>query len=228
MTITNERLRELAAYSSDPRANLHHHLAAELLAAREQLACKGCGGSVGDHLTPDQGGCPARFEIDGIHMVPAALLDAAAGRAAAMAAEVRRLERANVVDRDNATAWEAMANARLKERDAARAEVERLQAAARAMGWTCSAEGFWRDVDGAWKDRETDGPEPAEREMLAHLHKTGIVNTASSRKVCEVQHMSTPEMTMTPREGPEWIRGRDLREALARLVVAVKEREEAK
>ena len=32
--------------------------------------CKGCGGTVGDHLAPDQGGCPGSFEIDGVQMVP--------------------------------------------------------------------------------------------------------------------------------------------------------------
>lgn len=61
--------------------------------------------------------------------------------------------------------------------------------------------------------------------MMAWLHERGIVNIASSRKVCEVRHMSTPEMVFTPGEGAEWVRGTDLREALERLVVAVAARE---
>ena len=52
---------------------------AELIAARAeverlrgQVHCRGCDGTVGMHLAPDQGGCPGRFVIDGVEMVPAA------------------------------------------------------------------------------------------------------------------------------------------------------------
>ncbi len=46
-------------------------MVAELRALRAEVSGKGCGGTVGDHLAPDQGGCPGRFIIDGIEMVPA-------------------------------------------------------------------------------------------------------------------------------------------------------------
>lgn len=57
---------------------------------------------------------------------------------------------------------------------------------------------------------------------LAWLHERGIVKTASSAIACDVE--------MSPRLVLGWAdniaaNGRDLREALARLVVAVKERE---
>ena len=125
---------------------------------------------------------------------------------------------------------------------------ELAEAAARAMGWTdirierlrpyrsgiTGGGGMPSEPVECLVGNPPDGssPPPLIRHVditvdkcLAWLHERGIVNTASSRKVCEVQHMSTPEMTMTPREGHEWISGTDLREALARLVVAVKERE---
>ena len=40
--------------------------------AEKAMTCKGCGGTVSDHLAPDQGGCPGSFEIDGVQMVPLA------------------------------------------------------------------------------------------------------------------------------------------------------------
>jgi hypothetical protein len=46
-------------------------LRAEVERLQEQVQCRGCGGTVGDHLAPDQGGCPGRFVIDGVEMVPA-------------------------------------------------------------------------------------------------------------------------------------------------------------
>lgn len=33
--------------------------------------CHGCGGSIGDHFAPDQGGCTGDFRIDGVKVVPA-------------------------------------------------------------------------------------------------------------------------------------------------------------
>ena len=38
--------------------------------ARRVNQCSGCGGTVGDHLAPDQGGCPGSFMLDGVQMVP--------------------------------------------------------------------------------------------------------------------------------------------------------------
>lgn len=46
-------------------------LCAEVERLRGQVHCRGCDGTVGMHLAPDQGGCPGRFVIDGIEMVPA-------------------------------------------------------------------------------------------------------------------------------------------------------------
>lgn len=47
-------------------------LFAEVRRLREQLHCRKCGGTVGVHLAPDQGGCPAQFVLDGVEMLPAA------------------------------------------------------------------------------------------------------------------------------------------------------------
>lgn len=47
-------------------------LCAEVERLREQVRCRACDGTVGDHLAPDQGGCPGRFVIDGVEMAPAA------------------------------------------------------------------------------------------------------------------------------------------------------------
>jgi len=48
------------------------------------MLCKGCGGTVGDHLAPDQGGCPGHFVIDGVEMIPS-------GHRDKLRAEVERL-----------------------------------------------------------------------------------------------------------------------------------------
>jgi hypothetical protein len=87
--ITDERLREIAESDTlvlalctemgEPsRAEVREN-AAELLAARaevrrlrEQLHCRKCGGTVGVHLAPDQGGCTGQFVLDGVEMLPAA------------------------------------------------------------------------------------------------------------------------------------------------------------
>lgn len=96
------------------------------------------------------------------------------------------------------------------------------EAAARAMGWTCSAEGFWRDRDGAWMDRDTDGPEPTESDMMPFLHKRGRVVTESVDGHVDARLWWNVEAN---RPTPEYEHGTDLREALARLVVAVAARE---
>ena len=125
------------------------------------------------------------------------------------------------------------------------------EAAARAMGWKKPSE-MGRCDDCGWPLRIGDGagcfadrccmywpdgrpiradtpPQFTEREMLAWLHGRGIVHTASSSKVCEVRYMSFRKMQFVPSGAdetvPEWLTGADLREALARLVVAVAARE---
>ena len=87
--LTDERLSEIAAgkpiplavcaATGDPSWAEVRQIAAELLAARaelqrlrEQLHCRKCGGTVGVHLAPDQGGCPGQFVLDGVEMLPAA------------------------------------------------------------------------------------------------------------------------------------------------------------
>jgi hypothetical protein len=87
--MTDERLSEIAAGRplplaicaamgdpswADVRNNAAELLAtrAELRRLREQLHCRKCGGTVGVHLAPDQGGCPAQFVLDGVEMLPAA------------------------------------------------------------------------------------------------------------------------------------------------------------
>ncbi len=56
-------------------------LQADLDRANTTLFCKGCGGTVSDHLAPDQGGCPGSFDIGGVPMVPLAGRDAMQKRA---------------------------------------------------------------------------------------------------------------------------------------------------
>ena len=76
-------------------------------ALRTSMLCKGCGGTVGDHLAPDQGGCPGHFVIDGVEMIPS-------GHRDKLRAEVERLR--------------ADANARAVE------ELTKLREQARAAG----------------------------------------------------------------------------------------------
>ena len=59
----------------------------EMSALRTSMLCKGCGGTVGDHLAPDQGGCPGHFVIDGVEMIPS-------GHRDKLRAEVERAKRA--------------------------------------------------------------------------------------------------------------------------------------
>ena len=66
------------------RDALHKSYVAAVDERDAALACKGCGGTVSHHLAPDQGGCPGRFVIDGVPMVPVAHVEAAR-------AEVERL-----------------------------------------------------------------------------------------------------------------------------------------
>lgn len=108
------------------------------------------------------------------------------------------------------------------------------EAAARAMGAAIASDtGAFRlppceaeeKLSSLWRGFKSE-PLTAD-ELMAHLTKKGIVHTASSQFVCEVRFMSLPGMEFIPGDGerPSHVRGRDLREALARLVVAVAARE---
>ncbi len=55
-----------------PHQFSHAEVGALIAVAEAALLCKGCGGTVGDHLAPDQGGCHGSFEINGVQMVPLA------------------------------------------------------------------------------------------------------------------------------------------------------------
>lgn len=102
------------------------------------------------------------------------------------------------------------------------------EAAARAMGWRFEM-GAWYRGDDSFAGNYLGGVIPGcltEREMLAWLHERGIVKTASSAIACDVEFVprlgtrSFDYMDTYPQA-----RGRDLREALERLVVAVAARE---
>lgn len=101
------------------------------------------------------------------------------------------------------------------------------EAVARAMGWTTNKWDAWYRDDGSYACAVGESPEPTEREMLAWLHERGIVHSASSSKACQVRFMSLPGMDFVPGddETPSHVNGRDLREALGRLVLAVAQRE---
>ena len=49
----------------------YESMRAEVERLREQVHCRRCSGTVGDHLAPDQGGCTGQFVLDGVEMVPA-------------------------------------------------------------------------------------------------------------------------------------------------------------
>lgn len=77
----DERLRELTLIAARERYRVEEikrlraerdALRAEVEQLREQVRCRACDGAIGDHLAPDQGGCPGRFVIDGVEMAPAA------------------------------------------------------------------------------------------------------------------------------------------------------------
>lgn len=94
------------------------------------------------------------------------------------------------------------------------------EAAARAMGWRQvqnqgSAGGiFWCPPSGGVGDWEARCPEPTEREMLAWLHGRGGVEILTRKGYAAASQIDT-----------DYHEGTDLREALARLVVAVAARE---
>lgn len=90
------------------------------------------------------------------------------------------------------------------------------EAAARAMGWRFEM-GAWYRGDGTFAGNHLSGC-LTEREMLAWLHGRGIVQISSGHETCDACLRAIPGMAI----------GRDLREALARLVVAVKEQEDSK
>lgn len=95
------------------------------------------------------------------------------------------------------------------------------EAAARAMGWTTNKWEAWYGADGYWRG-QADGPKPTEREMMAWLH---------GRRDCIIlgcyrDHVTACAASVVAEN--VHARGTDLREALERLVVAVKQREEAK
>lgn len=46
----------------------------------KDLLCRGCGGTIGDHFAPDQGGCSGYFYIDGVMVFPVANRDAEIAR----------------------------------------------------------------------------------------------------------------------------------------------------
>lgn len=51
-----------------------------LRSENKAVLCRGCGGTIGDHLAPDQGGCPGDFRIDGVSVAPVAARDAEIAR----------------------------------------------------------------------------------------------------------------------------------------------------
>ena len=126
---------------------------------------------------------------------------------------------------------------------------ELAEAAARAMGWTdirierlrpyrsgiTGGGGMPSEPVECLVGNPPDGssPPPLIRHVnitvdgcSAWLHERGVVHTASSSKATEARFLSIAGAMHFVPDGPyQWISGTDLREALARLVVAVKERE---
>lgn len=112
------------------------------------------------------------------------------------------------------------------------------EAAARAMGWTIETDdsgvdGDIHDAEGKWRgptksrgchDCGRGGTGwPTERDLREWLHKLGEVEAYSNSNGASAAMWLYSVQGTTPTE-----RGNDLREALARLVVAVKQREDAK
>jgi uncharacterized small protein (DUF1192 family) len=69
-------------------------------AANKAVLCHGCGGTLGDHFSTDQGGCPGDFRIDGVSVFPVANRDAEIAR---LRAENDRLMR--LVDTYKSWVW---------------------------------------------------------------------------------------------------------------------------
>lgn len=132
-------------------------LEAERDAARAKVACKGCGGTVGHHLAPDQGGCPGRFVIDGVPMVPAAHVDAARAEVERLRSDHARICEVwslDLTDKESPIATHlTLRHDRLTaERDAARAEVARLEKAI-DKGFCAQARAA-QERDAAIRDRD--------------------------------------------------------------------------
>lgn len=93
------------------------------------------------------------------------------------------------------------------------------EAAARAMGWRFEM-GAWYQGDGTFAGNYLSGGVIpgclTEREMLAWLHERGNVESHTSKDAAQVWHHGKETQCRY---------GTDLREALARLVVAVAARE---
>lgn len=141
--------------------------------AEKAMTCKGCGGTVGDHLAPDQGGCPGSFEIDGVQMVPLAgrndaiaqrdraeserdserklrvEAEAAATRAEAESATFsRRLAEALVRnDEDDLGCDRARMEEMRDERDAIKAKLAALETEAMEVGYLTGTVGHCGDRD---------------------------------------------------------------------------------
>lgn len=96
------------------------------------------------------------------------------------------------------------------------------EAAARAMGWRFEMGAWYRGDDtfaGNYLSGDVIPGCLTEREMLAWLHGRGNVETYSSTR------SATAALWIDGRRVSASARGTDLREALARLVVAVAARE---
>lgn len=100
---------ELAKVTAE-RDALHKSYVATVDERDAALACKGCGGTVSHHLAPDQGGCPGRFVIDGVPMVPVAHVEAAR-------AEVERLTKERDACCDDYQTEAARAEAAIRDRN---------------------------------------------------------------------------------------------------------------
>ena len=91
-------------------------------------------------------------------------------------------------------------------------------AAARALGWIPDGD-QWHDEDGTWMADEYG---PNERQMLAHLCRTGTVKLRVVDGACDASHRD-----YSGRRHSIYACGVDFTGALRRLVVAVAAREAA-
>ena len=102
--------------------------------ARRVNQCSGCGGTVGDHLAPDQGGCPGSFMLDGVQMVPQSGRDLLGREREALAQAYREciderdaaLDRAGSAERERDEAVALIDAAKEKSRRAAQTIIEAI------------------------------------------------------------------------------------------------------